>query len=125
MRSSAFSGSCDETSTVNLAELVATSERVAATRSRNDKARFLAALLQRLAQDEVPFVVAALSGHARQGRIGVGYAAVRSALENEKGASEPAATQAAPTTEAAPLELVEVDRIFDALAETKGKGSAQ
>ena len=56
------------------AELVETSERVAATSSRTAKVAALADLLRRLEPDEVAPTVALLSGEARQGRIGVGWA---------------------------------------------------
>ena len=99
---------------MNLAELVATSERVAATAGRNDKAQLLADLLRRLDRADVPFAVAALTGRARQGRIGIGYAAIRAALD---------ASNAPP--DYATLTLTEVDRAFDELAIAKGRGSAQ
>ena len=100
---------------VHLAELVTTSERVAATAGRNDKARLLAELLRRLDRADVPFAVAALSGRARQGRIGIGYAAIRAALDTSKG----------PSPGHAALTLTDADRAFDDLANAKGRGSAQ
>jgi ATP-dependent DNA ligase I len=59
-----------------LAEVVQASREVAETSSRSAKVATLAALLRRLEPDEVPVVAAVLSGVPRQGRIGVGYAAV-------------------------------------------------
>ncbi|HYB25306.1 MAG TPA: hypothetical protein VEF89_01700, partial [Solirubrobacteraceae bacterium] len=47
-----------------------------ATSSRSRKVAILAELLKQLDDDEVPVVVGFLSGVPRQGRIGVGYAAV-------------------------------------------------
>ena len=102
---------------MNLAELAAASERVAATASRNDKASELADVLRRIDRTEIPFAVASLSGRTRQGRIGIGYAAIRAALE--------AATRPDALSEADALTLLDVDRAFDELAIVKGRGSAQ
>ena len=66
---------------MNLMDLVAASERVAATAGRNDKANQLADVLRRIDRSEIPFAVASLSGRTRQGRIGIGYAAIRAALD--------------------------------------------
>ena len=55
-------------------ELVETSARVTATSARSAKVAALADLLRRLEPDEVAPTVALLSGEARQGRIGVGWA---------------------------------------------------
>ncbi|MDQ3947021.1 MAG: ATP-dependent DNA ligase, partial [Actinomycetota bacterium] len=57
-----------------MAEVVTTSEAVAATPARGHKIAALAALLARLQPDEVEPVVAFLAGEPRQGRIGVGWA---------------------------------------------------
>ena len=62
-----------------LANVVETSRRVAQTTRRLEKIDLLAALLRQLQPDEVETVVAFLSGYTRQGRIGVGYAALREA----------------------------------------------
>ena len=59
-----------------LADLVATSSEVGATRSRKAKTAALAALLRHLQHDEIPVAIGLLAGEIRQGRIGVGYAAV-------------------------------------------------
>ena len=59
-----------------LADLVATSGAVASTRARSTKIAALAELLRRLAPDEVEAAVGFLTGEARQGRIGVGWATV-------------------------------------------------
>jgi DNA ligase-1 len=58
------------------AEIVDASGLVTATSSRSRKVAILADLLRRLEPEEVPIVVGFLSGAPRQGRIGVGYAAV-------------------------------------------------
>ena len=62
-----------------LADLVATSQQVAGTSGRLAKVAALAALLRRLAPDEIEIAVAYLSGETRQGKLGLGYAALRDA----------------------------------------------
>ena len=57
-----------------LADLVATSATLSATSSRRAKVAALADLLRELDPGEVVATVAWLSGTARQGRIGVGWA---------------------------------------------------
>ena len=59
---------------VRLSEVVATSERVAATSSRTAKVEALADLLRQLAPEEVAIAVGFLTGRPRQGRVGVGWA---------------------------------------------------
>jgi DNA ligase-1 len=95
-----------------LAALVGTHATVAATSSRRAKIAALAAFLGSLAHDEIPIAVAFLAGELRQGRIGLGWAAVERARE---------ATPAATST----LSLEDVDRAFADLAVTKGAGSAE
>jgi DNA ligase-1 len=96
---------------VLLSELVETSGRVASTRARNAKIGELAALLRRLDPDEAPVAVGFLSGEPRQGRIGIGWAALRDA--------------AAGTPAAAPsLTLGDVDAALEAVGAAGGRGSA-
>ena len=97
---------------MRLADLVQTSRRVAATSGRLEKIKLLAALLQRAAPEEIATAIAFLSGAARQGRIGVGYAALA--------ATRPAHAAAAPT-----LELASVDATLERVAHTSGKGAAR
>jgi ATP-dependent DNA ligase I len=94
-----------------LAGVVSTSQRVAQTTRRLEKIQLLAALLQQLAADEVEPVVAFLSGRTRQGRIGIGYAALRDA-------AAPAAAEPA-------LRIHDVDRALDSLGAVQGPGSEQ
>ncbi len=89
--------------------LVETSARVTATSSRSAKVAALVDLLRRLEPDEVAATVALLSGEARQGRIGVGWATL-AAL-----ASVPAAEPS--------LTVADVDAALDRLAATTGAGS--
>jgi DNA ligase-1 len=101
---------------VKLAELAAASERVAAAAGRNNKANQLADVLRRIDRTEIPFAVASLSGRARQGRIGIGYAAIRAAFDTVSRPDSPSSAE--------PLTLLDVDRAFDELMIVKGRGSA-
>jgi DNA ligase 1 len=73
-----------------LADVVAASDEIAATSSRSRKIAILADLLARLEPDEIPVVTGFLSGVARQGRVGIGYAAVYGA--ERAPAAEPSLT---------------------------------
>src|SRR5450432_4125797 len=92
-----------------LAAVVETSRRVAETARRLEKTELLAALLRQLEPEEVEPVVAFLSGYARQGRMGVGYAALHDA--------------GAAGVEAGVLEIREVDAALGRLAGLQGVGS--
>ena len=89
--------------------VVETSRRVADTSKRLEKIELLAALLRQLRGEEINLVVLYLSGQTRQGRIGVGYAAVRDARHS------PAANPS--------LEILDVDRNLQSITETGGSGS--
>jgi DNA ligase-1 len=95
---------------MRLADLVATSRLVTETRSRFQKTAALADLLRRLGAEEIDIAVAFLSGHLRQGRIGLGGAAVRNARP-ESAAAE------------GTLTLIEVDAAFERIGATTGSGS--
>jgi DNA ligase 1 len=92
-----------------LAEVVATTEAVAATRARSTKVTALAELLAGLDGDELPVAVAWLSAAPRQGRIGVGWRTV-AAVE-------------APPAPAPSLTVRDLDRTLDQLAGLSGAGS--
>ena len=94
-----------------LANIVATSQAIAGTSSRRAKATAIATCLRALAPDEIDIAVACLAGEIRQGRIGIGWAAIRDA--------RPAGAMDAPS-----LTLHEVDAALDAIASTSGRGSA-
>ena len=72
-----------------LSKIVETSRAVAETSSRSDKTGRLAKLLRESAPQEIPSVVAFLIGEPLQGKVGVGYASVRAALEGSEAAPEP------------------------------------
>lgn len=92
-----------------LADLVDTSSAVAATSSRREKAELLGGLLAGLQPAERDVAVGFLTGAPRQGRIGVGYAAVRDL------SSEPV-----PNPE---LTIGDVDAALTELGEIGGPGS--
>jgi DNA ligase-1 len=94
-----------------LGELVQASQRVGTTAARRVKVSELAALLNLLAPEEIDLGVHYLSGEIPQGKIGIGYAAVRMAA-----ASSPA--------ELATLSIAEVDDKLSELAGIRGTGSA-
>ena len=93
-----------------LAEVVRTSILVAGDSSRLAKTRLIAGCLRRLEPDEVEIAIPYLSGETRQGKLALGYSALRAC------AGQPASTPA--------LALREVDAAFTALKASKGKGSA-
>ncbi|HEV6953989.1 MAG TPA: ATP-dependent DNA ligase, partial [Promicromonospora sp.] len=102
-----------------LAEVAATSDAVAATRSRLAKRAAIADLLRRTAAgsgsapdraDDLEIVVAYLAGSLRQRRTGLGYAALR---DLPPPADEPRLT------------VHDVDAAFAATAALEGPGSAQ
>jgi DNA ligase-1 len=95
---------------MRLIDVVEASREVASTRGRRAKVERLAALLARLAPEEVPIAVGFLIGAPRQGRLGIGPAAVRTAM--------PATAADDPS-----LELVEVDRALARVADASGAGS--
>jgi DNA ligase-1 len=92
-----------------LNDLVTTSQRVAETRSRSAKIAVLADLLRRLRPEEIDPAVSWLSGNLRQGRIGLGGAAIRDARTSA--AAEPS------------LPIDDVDATFARIAATTGAGS--
>ena len=94
-----------------LADLLAASERVGATRSRLVKVDALAECLRGLQPAEIALGVAYLSGETLQGKIGVGYAGLKDALA-AAAAGEPL------------LALAQVDEELVRLSQIKGKGSA-
>jgi DNA ligase 1 len=96
---------------MRLHDLVAASRNVGETSARSDKIRHLATCLRRVEPEALETAVALLSGEPRQGRIGLGPAALRNAM--------PATAAAAPA-----LTLAQVDAAFDRIERTHGAGSA-
>jgi DNA ligase-1 len=95
---------------VLLQELVKTSAAVAEASSRLVKIGQLADLLQRLDPAEIDVAIAFLSGAPRQGRIGIGPAAMHEARPS-RGSATPV------------LRLIDVDEAFDRVATATGRGA--
>ena len=90
-----------------LAAVADTSAKVAATSKRGEKAELLAGLLNRLQGEEIGIVTPWLSGALRQGRIGLGWAAIRDA--------------AAPAAPESNLTVLDADRVFEHIAASSGR----
>jgi DNA ligase 1 len=97
---------------LNLAEIVAASQDVAATRSRKQKTERLAKLLGQLEIAEVRAAVGFLCGELRQGKLGVGYRV----LQQFRDTSE--ATEGG-------VSVNELDAIFQEISQLAGKGSSK
>ena len=93
-----------------LAEVVTTSQNVAATRSRTRKIALLGELIGRLGPDQVVAVIGMLVAAPAQGRLGVGWSTL--------------SRLAAGSAEQPVLTVEDIDALFSALAETSGAGSA-
>lgn len=93
-----------------LAEIAATSDALAATGSRNAKIALIADLLRALDPDEIVAATGFLIGAARQGRIGIGWAAL------QKVATEISA-------DAPSLQVLDLDRALDDVQAATGQGS--
>jgi DNA ligase-1 len=94
-----------------LADVVETSARATRERGRLAKRDAIAACLRAIPPEEIGIAVAFLSGETRQGKLGVGYAALHG-LASGAAATEPL------------LQLREVDDALARIAATAGKGSA-
>jgi DNA ligase-1 len=96
---------------MRLYDVVAASRSIGETSARSDKIRHLSACIRRAEPEAIETAVALLSGEPRQGRIGLGPAALRATMP--------------PTAAPAPvLTLAEVDAALDRIARTHGTGSA-
>jgi DNA ligase-1 len=94
-----------------LRDVVQTWKHIAQTSSRTAKVRALTAALQSMDPQQIEVGVLYLSGNTRQGKSGVGYAMLQSAMA----ADAPAASV---------LTLLEVDQQLEELAAIRGTGSA-
>src|SRR5688572_6211270 len=97
---------------MRFADLVETSDSVARTSARLEKISRLALLLKRTPPDEIEIATAFLSGAPRQGRIGLGGAALSTA-------------RAIPPAENTSLDLREVDDAFSRIGTASGAGSTE
>ncbi len=96
-------------SSLLLADIVQTSEAVAATSSRKAKTEALAELFARAHPDEAPLAVAYLAGEPPQGRIGVGWATLSDLDVTHAGTPS--------------LTVAHLDATIDRVATTSGAGS--
>jgi DNA ligase-1 len=92
---------------MRLADVVSASASVAATSGRLEKIGHLAELLVRTPPDQLAIVIPFLSGSTRQGRIGIGGAALH-------------ALHDVPPATSADLAVADVDAVFDRIAATSG-----
>lgn len=98
------------TTSAPLSLIAATSSELRTTAGRKAKVALLTECLRGLLPDERAIAADWLSGSLRQGRLGVGWAQLRS-LRHAEGAV------------AVPLTVSDVDRTFDELAKISGPGS--
>ncbi len=96
---------------VSLADIVAASRDVAATRSRTKKIARFAELLRALSVEELPAAVGYLCGELRQGRLGLGHRTLLS-------------VRAEAVPQASEVTVLELDAVFQALEDLSGKGVA-
>jgi len=94
-----------------LAHLVGASQRVSAASARTAKVRELADFLKALPPDEIETAVHYLSGDIPQGRIGIGYSALRALSSKTPEGAET-------------LSIAEIDRALSMIDEARGAGSA-
>ncbi len=97
-----------------LVRLAETSEAIAATSSRKEKSERLADTIRELEPDEIVPAIGFLTGSARQGRVGIGWASLQRVVDQASVvASEPSIT------------IAEFDQLISDIAETTGSGSEQ
>jgi DNA ligase-1 len=95
---------------MSLADMVATTDAVAATSSRKAKAETVARLLTGADPNEAAIVAAIIAGDPRQGRVGVGWATV--------GGVEVTPRQSPSLT------VADLDTLLDTISSESGEGSA-
>jgi DNA ligase-1 len=96
---------------MRLEEIVETSRQVGSTRARLVKIDRLASCLRQAGPGAVRSAVALLSGVPRQGRVGVGWAALKAA-------------RAEPPADVATLTLADLDVALERFSKIQGKGAA-
>ena len=107
---------------MDFAELVMVSRKVSEASGRLEKVQLLSDLLRRLEPHEIPAAVGILSGQPRQGRIGVGWAALHAASEADAG--PPTLFDAVSDGADPGLGVMDVDAALERLASISGKGSS-
>ena len=96
-------------------ELVAVSEQLAAHRSRSKKSELLCACLRTLSERELPVAVKYLCGDLPQGKIGIGYAAIRKVLSDLPAESNVESAESS--------SVLDIDVVFAELSGVKGAGA--
>ncbi len=86
--------------------------RIRATPKRSEKVQLLATVLRQTRGQEIALAAAYLSGSLPQGKIGVGWSVIQRSLSDGPATGEP-------------LDLLEVDRIFQQVAGEQGPGSTE
>ena len=94
-----------------LADIVAASSEVRATRSRLRKMARLSDVLQKLDADELPAAIGFLCGELRQGRLGLGPRTLQR-------------LRAVPSGASSGVGVLELDAAFQALQDLSGKGAS-
>jgi ATP-dependent DNA ligase I len=107
---------------VLLNEIARVSAQVAEVPGRRAKIGLIAGLLPEAAADEVPLVVAFLSGELRQRQIGVGYAVLRDLL-GTRGDAVGVAGEALPPAAKPTVTVTEADAAFAAIGQVSGPGA--
>lgn len=97
---------------IAVGSLLGVVERVRATSKRTEKIQLLAQILRGVRGKEAELAAMYLSGALPQGRVGIGWSAIRSALTDAPRAGEP-------------LALVDVDETLQAIAADGGSGSTE
>ena len=96
---------------LTLADIVAASRDVAATRSRIKKIARFSELLSCTSAEELPAAIGFVCGELRQGRLGLGPRSLQ-------------ARRSAPAPEQSVVTVLELDAVFQALEDASGKGVA-
>ena len=97
---------------MKLEDLVHVSAAVSATAGRLEKISRLATLLSRTPRDEIPIAIGFLTGWPRQGKLGVGWATIATARDQQ------------PARDSS-LELRDVDDTFERLSAVSGRNSGK
>ncbi len=108
---------------VHLSALAQAHADLAATSSKLAKVSVLTSLLEACSADELPIVIAAMTGAPRQGRIGIGWASFALADAAPSTDTAPTADTRASTDAPASPTVTELDELVTLVAATSGEGS--
>jgi DNA ligase-1 len=107
-----------------LADLVATSQALRATRARLEKRGALVALFARLDPADLRLAASYLAGEIPQGRLQVGWSLLQDAMRTSPGPMPLFESQADVSVPLSPT-LQDLDRAFDQLRAASGPGAAR